>query len=119
VEDERLWRELDGAGRTEGSDGAVVALAVLGVRAGVRRLLFEAAGATDCRRVTAEALEGVLGAATLVGRARLVGALGRVVVGACCVEAAALLDDGAGASERIWVMLESRMNSPWPGAHEK
>ena len=36
VEEERLGRELEAAGRAGGSAGAVDELAVLGVRAGVR-----------------------------------------------------------------------------------
>jgi hypothetical protein len=119
TEDERLCRELVGAGRADGSAGAVDELVVLGVRARVRRVLFETAGATDCRRLTAEAFEGVLGGTTLEGRARCVGALGRVVVVDWVGGGAAVLDGGGSASDIMDVMLESRMKSPWPGAQEK
>jgi hypothetical protein len=66
-----------------------------------------------------EALAGVLGATTLAGLARFVGALGRVVAVDCVVVVVVVAALGGGACEIICAILLSLMKRPWPGGQVK
>ena len=111
-----LGRDAGGAGRELSAGGLLEILATLALRAGPRRAAWAGRPTTDCRLFTVGLAGGPgFGATTLGGRA-----LG-VVVGGFGFGAADLGVEGGGGAgcDIIAAILESRMNKPWPGGHEK
>ena len=109
----RLGLEGGGAGRANSEAGLEEMLATLALRTGARGGGCEGEATTDCRFVVKVADLG-FGAMTLAGRGR-----GAVAGGLTFGVAARCGVDGGAGWEIILVMLESRMNKPWPGGQLK
>lgn len=118
TDEARLGRGGACAARELSAGGLLEILATLALRVGPRRADWEGRPATDCRLVGAA---GLVGAALGLAAMTLEGLALGVVAGAFGFGAADFGVEGGGGAgcDNIAVILESRMNKPWPGGHVK